>query len=180
MQSTRADREDRLRTISFSIVIPTAVHPAASGELAPGGVPRRSKPARERALNSAVASDGFATAEPLMKLDLGAAPAPPRARRTSAAGYVQRLARARRADACRHRDALGHHPLRIVQAHTEPRRQPTHKHGNLCCRSCVSLASVPILPSPPRARSSTWMPGSAAIFTFRKLPGQPTRAMISD
>lgn len=30
-----------------------------------------SKAARERALNSAVASDGFATAEPLMKLDAG-------------------------------------------------------------------------------------------------------------
>ncbi|ESX78847.1 hypothetical protein X759_15355 [Mesorhizobium sp. LSHC420B00] len=43
------------------------------GELAPGGVARRSKAARERALNSAVASDGFATAEPLMKLDAGAA-----------------------------------------------------------------------------------------------------------
>ncbi|ESZ12266.1 hypothetical protein X737_28070 [Mesorhizobium sp. L48C026A00] len=49
------------------------MHPATSCELAPGGVARRSKAARERALNSAVASDGFATAEPLMKLDAGAA-----------------------------------------------------------------------------------------------------------
>ncbi|MER8823188.1 hypothetical protein NKH70_25960 [Mesorhizobium sp. M0991] len=49
------------------------MHAATSGELAPGGVARRSKAARERALNSAVASDGFATAEPLMKLDAGAA-----------------------------------------------------------------------------------------------------------
>ncbi|MER9975730.1 hypothetical protein [Mesorhizobium sp. M0085] len=53
------------------------MHAATSGELAPGGVARRSKAARERALNSAVASDGFATAEPLMKLAgaaTGAAP----------------------------------------------------------------------------------------------------------
>ncbi|MER8603390.1 hypothetical protein NKH48_06335, partial [Mesorhizobium sp. M1233] len=47
MQSTRADREDRLRTLQHRY--PTAVHPATSGELAPGGVAAAVQRPRARA-----------------------------------------------------------------------------------------------------------------------------------
>lgn len=54
-----------------------------------------------------------------MKLDAGdATGAAPGEKNPLRTGYGQRLARARRADACRHRHALGHHLLRIVQAPT--------------------------------------------------------------